>query len=85
MARKPKKAAPPPPADASKNLDDFVAEADGFDEEIINIEPDKLLPPSKSRDWRDVEKLKEERYLRRQVEDDLDLLNDLLGSARRKR
>lgn len=82
MARKPKKAAPAPQAEASKNMDDFVPESDDFVEEVINIEPDKLLPPSKSRDWRDVEKLKEERYLRRQVEDDHDLLDDLLDSKR---
>ena len=82
MARKPKKAAPAPQVEASKNMDDFVPESDDFVEEVINIEPDKLLPPSKSRDWRDVEKLKEERYLRRQVEDDHDLLDDLLDSKR---
>jgi hypothetical protein len=83
MARKPKKVAPAAQTEASKGMDEFVSDGDDFVEEIVNIDTDKLPPPSKSRDWRDVEKLKEERYLRRQVADELDLLDDLLD-ARRK-
>lgn len=84
MARKPKKAAPAPQPEPSKGLDEFVGDADGFDDEVVNIDPEKIVPPTKSRDWRDVEKLKEERFLRRQVEDELDLLDDLLDSRRRR-
>lgn len=84
MARKSKKAAPAPQPEPSKGLDEFVPDAEGFDEEVVNIDPDKLRPPTKSRDWRDVEKLQEERYLRRQVKDDLDLLDDLLDPRRKR-
>lgn len=84
MARKPKKPVQPAQPEAAKSFDEFVSDGEGVDEEIVNIDPEKLAPPMKSRDWRDVEKLKEERYLRRQVEDDLDLLDDLLDSKRRR-
>lgn len=84
MARKSKKVAVAPKPEPSKGVDDFVGEAEGFDEEVVNIDPEKLSAPTKSRDWRDVEKLKEERFLRRQVQDDLDLLDDVLESRRRR-
>ena len=58
MPRKPKK--PQPQTEAPKNFDEFV------DESIAGA-------ASKLRDWRDVEKYKEERQLRRLVDDDLDL------------
>lgn len=84
MARKPKKAEPAPQPDASKGMDEFVVDTEGFEDDTANIEPEKITAASRSRDWRDVEKLKEERFLRRQVEDDLDLLDDVLDSKRRR-
>lgn len=70
MPRKPKK--PVTPADPSKsNFDDFVDEGEAVDDD--SIPPDTDTPgPLKSRDWRDVERLQEERRLRKLVTDELD-------------
>ncbi len=77
MARKPK---PKPQPEASKGFDDSMAfdTDDGGDDPGIP-EPDVPEPPpqSKSRDWRDVERYKELRSLRRLVGDDLDMDIDL--------
>lgn len=69
MPRKPKKQAPQ--NDANKSYDEFVDEGEGLEDEAI---PNDAEPPvaAKSRDWRDVEKLQEERRLRRLIADDLD-------------
>lgn len=81
MARKPKKVVAAEPA--KTNVDEFSDDLDGLEEEVILVEP--IAPQAKLRDWRDVEKLKEERDLRRNVDDDLDLLDDLIGRAGRRR
>ena len=81
MARKPKKQQAPQPEPA-KSFDEFVEDAEGIDEEVVDVEP--IVAPAKLRDWRDVEKLKEERMLRRMVDDDLDLLDDVGGVRRRR-
>ncbi len=80
MARKPKKQQQAEPV--KSNVDEFSDDLDGGDEEVVLIEP--IAPAAKLRDWRDVEKLKEERDLRRHVDDDLDLLDDLLGKPARR-
>jgi hypothetical protein len=80
MARKPKKQQQAEPV--KSNVDEFSDDLDGVDEEVILVEP--IAPSAKLRDWRDVEKLKEERDLRRHVDDDLDLLDDLLGKSARR-
>ena len=80
MARKPKK--PQQQPEPAKSFDEFAEDAEGIDEEVVDVEP--ITIPAKLRDWRDVEKLKEERMLRRMVEDDLDLLDDGTGSRRRR-
>lgn len=68
MPRKPKK--PQPQTEAPKGFDEFVDDAEVADEDIPDGDAD--TPLGKSRDWRDVEKLKEERRLRRLIDDDLD-------------
>jgi hypothetical protein len=50
-----------------------VDDADTVDDEVINVDERLTASASKLRDWRDVEKYKEERMLRRLVDDDLDL------------
>lgn len=83
MARKPKVQQKPEPAKSNGNVDEFSDDLDGLEEEVVIVEP--IAPQAKLRDWRDVEKLKEERDLRRNVDDDLDLLDDLIGRAGRRR
>lgn len=69
MPRK-KKAAPQ--ADASKSYDEFpVDDGESTDDDPVADTPDSPIP-GKSRDWRDVERLQEERRLRRLIADDLD-------------
>lgn len=85
MARKPKKQQPQP-EQANSSFDEFSDDADGIDEDVANADVGPgNAPQGKSRDWRDVEKLKEERLLRSLVDDDLDMLDDLDGSSRRRR
>lgn len=71
MPRKPKK--PQPQTEAPKSFDEFVDEAEAVDEEVLNVDESIAGAAGKLRDWRDVEKYKEERQLRRLVDDDLDL------------
>lgn len=72
MPRKPKKQ-PAAQTEAPKSYDEFVDDADAVDEEVINVDERLTAATTKLRDWRDVEKYKEERMLRRLVDDDLDL------------
>jgi hypothetical protein len=81
MARKPKQK---PQAESPKsNFEEGAPfDPDATEEDVPAIEAAE--PPSasaKSRDWRDVEKYKEMRLLRRMVDDDLDL--DLDDEPRR--
>ncbi|SFF62278.1 hypothetical protein SAMN04488120_11347 [Fontimonas thermophila] len=72
MPRKPKKTQTQ--TEAPKAFDEFVDEAETVDEEVLSVEEPIASPATtKLRDWRDVEKYKEERELRRLVDDDLDL------------
>ncbi|HEY0973354.1 MAG TPA: hypothetical protein VGE57_02540 [Solimonas sp.] len=70
MPRKPKKQ--PAQTDAPKSYDEFVDDAEGGDDDVGDTERDANVAAGKLRDWRDVEKLKEERALRRLIGDDLD-------------
>lgn len=76
MPRKPKKQ---PESDNStkNNYDEFVDEAEDGDDDVIDVD-ELRVSEDKSRDWRDVERYKEERALKRMVQDDLDIdLDDL--------
>jgi hypothetical protein len=67
MARKPKKPAPQP--EAAKSFDEIDDEEAGDEEVAVD---DEAAADAKLRDWRDVEKYKEERALRRMIDDELD-------------
>jgi hypothetical protein len=70
MPRKSKKAQPQP--EAPKSYDEFVDDAESIDDDA-SVDPAAAMPGNlKSRDWRDVERFKEERALRRVIDDDLD-------------
>lgn len=69
MSRKPKKA--PPQPEAAKPFDEFVDDSEGVDEDAVALEAEQAAN-AKLRDWRDVEKYKEERALRRMIDDELD-------------
>ncbi len=71
MPRKPKK--PQPQAEAPKAFDEFVDDAEAVEDDTFNVEEAVATADDRSRDWRDVEKYKEERLLRRLVDDDLDV------------
>lgn len=82
MARKSK---PKPPQEPpAKNFEEFAEDAEVVDEEVVNVEPEGVAASSKMRDWRDVEKYKEMRELRRLVDDDFDI-DDLLDDKPRRR
>jgi hypothetical protein len=83
MAKKPKKQQAPQP-EPLKALDEFSEDLEGIDEDVTAVVSAPPPPQMKLRDWRDVEKLKEERELRRHVDDDLDLLGDLVGAVPRR-
>lgn len=71
MPRKPKKSQPQ--TEPPKSFDEFVDDADIGDDDVPNVDESMSASNAKLRDWRDVEKYKEERMLRRLVDDDLDL------------
>ncbi|WP_420468334.1 hypothetical protein [Panacagrimonas sp.] len=73
MARKPKQK---PQAEAPKSFDESVPfDADDAGDDTGPAEPDvpDIAPQTKLRDWRDVERYKEMRELRKVVGDDLDM------------
>ena len=81
MPRKPKKQAPQP--EAAKNFDEFTDDSEGVDEDVASVEAAADVPAEKLRDWRDVERYKEELRLRRLIDDELDI--DGVGAGRRRR
>lgn len=70
MPRKPKKQAAQ--SDASKSYDEFVDESETLEDEALPADTPTAASPIKSRDWRAVEKLQEERRLRRLIADEID-------------
>lgn len=74
MARKPKKKPQTQDTEASKGFDEFLDEESDEPGEAVDIDDKLAAPPvMKMRDWRDVEKYREERELRRRLSDtDLD-------------
>jgi hypothetical protein len=71
MPRKPKK---PVAAqnDANKSYDEFVDEGETVEDDTVPGNEPGGAVSLKSRDWRDVEKLQEERRLRKAIADELD-------------
>lgn len=81
MARKPKQN---PQAEAPKSFEEAVPfDSESVDDDTPDIEPEVPGGDAKSRDWRDVERYKEMRLLRKLVDDDLDL--DLEQPSRQRR
>lgn len=68
--------------EAPKAYDELVEDGEGGDEDVPNVDA-VAAPEVKLRDWRDVEKFKEERRLRKLIDDDLDFED--LGPGRRRR
>lgn len=73
MPRKAKKPAPAATAEPKSSFDELVEDSDGGEEDLPPVVDAPPPPSGKSRDWRDVEKLKEDRRLRQLIDDDLDL------------
>lgn len=76
MAGRPGKKAQAQPA--TKPFDEFADEGEGFEEEVPTVDAKGNPIPAgvKSRDWRDVEKYREQRELRRMIGDDIDDFGD---------
>ncbi|MGB0955927.1 MAG: hypothetical protein ACPGZP_07980 [Panacagrimonas sp.] len=71
MARKKKGK---PASESGDDFDDDLSFEDNIDDDDgRHIEPKQPASGQRCRDWRDVEKIKEMRELRRLVDDDLDL------------
>ncbi len=69
MPRKPKNK--PAQPESPKSFDEFADDGEVPEEDLDAAEAETAAN-AKLRDWRDVEKLKEERALRRLIDDDLD-------------
>ncbi|HUP92417.1 MAG TPA: hypothetical protein VM074_09235 [Solimonas sp.] len=71
MPRKPKKTQPQ--TEAAKPFDEFVDDSESGGEDEVTVDANgESAPSAKLRDWRDVEKFKEERLLRKLIGDQLD-------------
>jgi hypothetical protein len=73
MPRKAKKPVPAATTDTKSSFDELVEDVEDGDEDLPPVDDTPPPPSTRSRDWRDVEKLKEERRLRQLIDDDLDL------------
>ena len=68
MAGRPGKKPQPQP----KPFDEFAEDAEGFEEDVPAIDAKgNAVPAARSRDWRDVERFREERELRKLIGEDL--------------
>lgn len=68
MAGRPgKKAAPPP-----KPFDEFADDTEAFDDDTPAVDAKGNPVPGARRDWRDVEKFREDRELRKLIGEDFD-------------
>jgi hypothetical protein len=75
-----------PDSQPNKAFDEFADDAEGFDEDVPSLDAKAARSSGvRSRDWRDVEKYREQRDLKRLVGDDLDhLLDELTKRTRNK-
>jgi hypothetical protein len=68
------------PAQQPKPIEEFPEDGESFEEDLPALEsklkPKATAPEAKQRDWRDVERYREERALRKLVDSDLDALFD---------
>jgi len=71
MAGRPAKKAPAPQPDKAA-FDEFPDDAEGFEEDLPNLDAKgNVIANAKSRDWRDVERYREERELKKLIGDDV--------------
>lgn len=68
MAGRPGKKAQPPP----KPFDEFSDDSEGLDDDAPTVDAKGSMPPTTRRDWRDVEKFREDRELRKLIGEDFD-------------
>lgn len=69
MAGRPGKKPQPQP----KPFDEFAEEAEGFEDDVSGVDAKgNAVPNAKARDWRDVERLREERELKKLIGEDFD-------------
>jgi len=80
MAGRPAKKAQPQP----KPFDEFADESEGFDDDVPNVDAKgNPVTAAKSRDWRDVERFREDRELKKLIGEDFDdFLDDKPGRRR---
>lgn len=79
MAGRPGKKAQPQP----KPFDEFAEDSEGFEDDVAAVDAKgNPVPGRPSRDWRDVEKFREDRELKKLIGEDLD---DLFDDKPRKR
>jgi hypothetical protein len=73
-----------PQQPAKPTFDEFAEESEGFEEELPAVDAKgNPIPGSRSRDWRDVEKYRETRDLKKLIGEDFDHLFDD-GPGRRR-
>ncbi len=73
MAGRPGKKAQPQP----KPFDEFAEETEGFEDDVPTVDAKgNPVPGGRSRDWRDVERFREERELRKLIGEDFGELDE---------
>ena len=83
MAGRPGKKPQTPQQPANKSFDEFADDAEGFEDDMPGVDAKgNPIPGARSRDWRDVEKYREQRELKRLIDDGLD---DGFGAPRRRK
>lgn len=84
MAGRPGKKPPPTQPPPKPPFDEFSEDQEGFEEDVPQVDAKgNPIPGSRSRDWRDVEKYRELRELKKLIGEDLDRsLDDGAGPER---
>jgi hypothetical protein len=69
----------------AKSFDEFPDDVEGFEDDVPGVDAKEGAHSSlRSRDWRDVEKYREMRELKKMIEDDpIDFFSDRPGRRRR--
>jgi len=75
-----------PQQPAKPSFDEFTEEAEGFEEDVPAVDAKgNPVPGARSRDWRDVEKYREIRDLKRLIGEDFDHLFDDEPAAKQRK
>jgi hypothetical protein len=71
MAGRPAKKAPQAPQPSKPAFDEFADDTDGMEEDVPNLDAKgNQIPNTRSRDWRDVERYREARELKKLIGED---------------